>query len=90
MSFSVSYQLLNRSMQLFCAKSFRSPVKQCLRSITQTPSGAFLAKPQKLFLGVTKFFVVVSPCVYIGGMISMTGASLLEDYDIFVPEDEDD
>ena len=66
------------------------PFLQASRNVTQSPSGAFLAKPEKLPLGVTKFFVIVTPCIYVGGMISMTGASLLEDYDIFVPEDEDE
>lgn len=70
--------------------SQKSMPLQICRKVTQTPSGALLEKPRKLSLGVTKFFIVVTPCVYIGGMMSMKGASLLEDYDIFVPEDEDD
>ena len=76
----------------FCSvgNAKKSLPQQIFRNLTQTPSGALLEKPERLSLGVTKFFVVVTPCVYMGGMISMTGASLLEDYDIFVPEDEDD
>ena len=90
MNFLRNYQLFSKSIQFTNKSSCSSLLKQTLRHVTQTTSGAFLAKPQKLSLGVTKFFVIVTPCVYIGGMISMTGASLLEDYDIFVPEDEDD
>jgi len=82
--------MVNKTVQIASKKSSHSSLIQTLRHLTQTSSGAFLAKPQKLSLGITKFFIVVTPFVYIGGMISMSGASLLEDYDIFVPEDEDD
>lgn len=60
------------------------------RCISQIPSGPIPPMPKKEFLGITKLFIVATPFLYIGGMISMYGASLLEDYDIFVPEDDDD
>lgn len=47
-------------------------------------------KPQKTFLGITRLVLVFIPFCYVGGMISKAGADLLEDYDIFVPEDDDD
>ena len=79
-----------KSSLRYLQHSNRLPEIQSFRKLTQTSSGAFLEIPPKLSLGLTKFFVIVTPCVYVGGMISMKGASLLEDYDIFVPEDEDD
>jgi len=60
------------------------------RSASQKAYSVIVKKPEKTFLGVTRFFLVLTPCIYVGGMFSMKGASLLEDYDIFVPEDDDD
>lgn len=53
-------------------------------------STTILPNPERVRFGLTKLFLVVTPFVYIGGMISMYGASFLEDHDIFVPEDDDD
>lgn len=60
------------------------------RSISQMSNGTIPPMPKREFLGLTKLLVVATPFLYIGGMMSMYGASLLEDYDIFVPEDDDD
>lgn len=63
-------------------------VRSCGRKLGTTE--AIPAFPPKQSLGVTKFSLVCAPFIYIGGMISMYGAAFLEDYDIFVPEDDDD
>lgn len=60
------------------------------RSNISTPTGAIPPKPAREFLGITKLVIITIPFLYLGGMISMHGASFLEDYDIFVPEDDDD
>lgn len=51
---------------------------------------AIPAYPIRNSFGITKLVVITAPFIYIGGMISMHGAAFLEDYDIFVPEDDDD
>lgn len=51
---------------------------------------AIPAYPVRKSFGITKLVVIVAPFIYAGGMISMHGAAFLEDYDIFVPEDDDD
>uniref|UniRef100_A0A8C5TLI6 Essential MCU regulator, mitochondrial n=1 Tax=Malurus cyaneus samueli TaxID=2593467 RepID=A0A8C5TLI6_9PASS len=53
------------------------------RSATVTRSGAILPKPLRVFS-------VVIPFLYVGTQISKNFAALLEEHDIFVPEDDDD
>jgi len=48
------------------------------------------ACPQKVKFGATGLIILSAPCIYVGGQISAKAAGLLEDYDIFVPEDDDD
>lgn len=40
--------------------------------------------------GMFRITVVVVPSLYIGTLISKNFAALLEEHDIFVPEDDDD
>ncbi|XP_034630892.1 essential MCU regulator, mitochondrial [Trachemys scripta elegans] len=60
------------------------------RSETVTRSGAILPKPPKMPFGLLRVFTVVIPFLYIGTQISKNFAALLEEHDIFVPEDDDD
>ncbi|XP_060101328.1 essential MCU regulator, mitochondrial [Heteronotia binoei] len=60
------------------------------RSITVTQSGAILPKPVKMPFGLLRVFSVVIPFLYVGTQISKSFAALLEEHDIFVPEDDDD
>ncbi|XP_077195442.1 essential MCU regulator, mitochondrial [Paroedura picta] len=60
------------------------------RSVTATPSGAILPKPVKMPFGLLRVFSVVIPFLYVGTQISKSFAALLEEHDIFVPEDDDD
>ncbi|KAM7182499.1 essential MCU regulator, mitochondrial [Macrochelys suwanniensis] len=60
------------------------------RSETFTRSGAILPKPPKMPFGLLRVFTVVIPFLYIGTQISKNFAALLEEHDIFVPEDDDD
>lgn len=46
--------------------------------------------PEKVRFGLTGLSILIAPFIYVGGMFSKKAASLLEDYDIFVPEDDDD
>jgi len=45
---------------------------------------------EKVRFGTFGLCLLIIPSMYVGGMFSKMGASLLEDYDIFVPEDDDD
>ncbi|XP_074866593.1 essential MCU regulator, mitochondrial [Carettochelys insculpta] len=60
------------------------------RSETVTRSGAVLPKPVKMPFGLLRVFTVVIPFLYVGTQISKNFAALLEEHDIFVPEDDDD
>ncbi|KAK2544195.1 essential MCU regulator, mitochondrial [Columba livia] len=70
----------------------RSPVVPLVpsRSATVTRSGAILPKPVKTPFGLLRVFSVVIPFLYVGTQISKNFAALLEEHDIFVPEDDDD
>uniref|UniRef100_U3I3E9 Essential MCU regulator, mitochondrial n=1 Tax=Anas platyrhynchos platyrhynchos TaxID=8840 RepID=U3I3E9_ANAPP len=57
---------------------------------TVTRSGAILPKPVKTPFGLLRVFSVVLPFLYVGTQISKNFAALLEEHDIFVPEDDDD
>lgn len=60
------------------------------RTVVSTPSGAILPKPEKTPFGLIRMTVVVVPFLYVGTLISKNFAALLEEHDIFVPEDDDD
>ncbi|XP_009994683.1 PREDICTED: essential MCU regulator, mitochondrial [Chaetura pelagica] len=45
---------------------------------------------QKTPFGLLRVFSVVIPFLYVGTQISKNFAALLEEHDIFVPEDDDD
>uniref|UniRef100_A0A8C2HZP5 Essential MCU regulator, mitochondrial n=1 Tax=Cyprinus carpio TaxID=7962 RepID=A0A8C2HZP5_CYPCA len=45
--------------------------------------------PQTAF-GPLRILMVVAPFLYVGTLISKNFAALLEEHDIFVPEDDDD
>ncbi|XP_030263178.1 essential MCU regulator, mitochondrial [Sparus aurata] len=60
------------------------------RSAVWTSSGAVLPKPKKTPFGLVRIALVVVPFLYVGTLISKNFAALLEEHDIFVPEDDDD
>lgn len=64
-------------------------VTQCRANVT-TSSGAILPKPKKTPFGLIRIALVVVPFLYLGTQISKNFAALLEEHDIFVPEDDDD
>ncbi|XP_067226083.1 essential MCU regulator, mitochondrial-like [Chanodichthys erythropterus] len=65
-------------------------VQQQHRTAVSTTSGAILPKPKKTAFGLVRIMMVVAPFLYVGTMISKNFAALLEEHDIFVPEDDDD
>ncbi|KAI5089836.1 essential MCU regulator, mitochondrial [Silurus meridionalis] len=60
------------------------------RNAVTSTSGAILPKPDKIPFGVVRMAVVVAPFLYVGTLISKQFAALLEEHDIFVPDDDDD
>ncbi|XP_047428438.1 single-pass membrane protein with aspartate-rich tail 1b isoform X2 [Mugil cephalus] len=60
------------------------------RTAVSTSSGAILPKPKKTPFGLIRIALVVVPFLYVGTQISKNFAALLEEHDIFVPEDDDD
>ncbi|XP_023670338.1 essential MCU regulator, mitochondrial-like [Paramormyrops kingsleyae] len=62
---------------------------QC-RNAVSTTSGAILPKPTKIPFGMIRIMIVVVPFLLIGTQISKKFAIMLEENDIFVPEDDDD
>merc|ERR1711915_892286 len=60
------------------------------RTAVSTSSGGILPKPEKTPFGLIRMTVVVVPFLYVGTLISKNFAALLEEHDIFVPEDDDD
>ncbi|XP_029995804.1 single-pass membrane protein with aspartate-rich tail 1b [Sphaeramia orbicularis] len=60
------------------------------RTAVSTSSGAILPKPDKTPFGLIRMTAVVVPFLYVGTLISKNFAALLEEHDIFVPEDDDD
>ncbi|XP_056144037.1 essential MCU regulator, mitochondrial-like [Lampris incognitus] len=60
------------------------------RTAVCTQSGAVLPKPKKTSFGLIRIALVVVPFLYVGTQISKSFAALLEEHDIFVPEDDDD
>ncbi|KAM9362616.1 single-pass membrane protein with aspartate-rich tail 1b [Symphorus nematophorus] len=66
-----------------------SRATQC-RTAVSTSSGAILPKPDKTPFGLIRMTIVVVPFLYVGTLISKNFAALLEEHDIFVPEDDDD
>ncbi|XP_020794146.1 essential MCU regulator, mitochondrial-like [Boleophthalmus pectinirostris] len=60
------------------------------RTAVSTSSGGILPKPEKTPFGLIRMTAVVVPFLYVGTLISKNFAALLEEHDIFVPEDDDD
>ncbi|XP_071330518.1 essential MCU regulator, mitochondrial [Trachinotus anak] len=60
------------------------------RTAVSSSSGAIRPKPKKTPFGLIRIALVVVPFLYVGTQISKNFAALLEEHDIFVPEDDDD
>ena len=76
---------------LFRASLHLKSVSPGLRQFSKVGSREVIPEcPEKVRFGITGLSLLVPPFIYVGGMFSKRAASLLEDYDIFVPEDDDD
>uniref|UniRef100_A0AAY5JYI8 Essential MCU regulator, mitochondrial n=1 Tax=Esox lucius TaxID=8010 RepID=A0AAY5JYI8_ESOLU len=71
-------------------KPSHTPRQNQLRTAVSTANGGVLPKPDKVSFGLIRMTAVVIPFLYVGTLISKNFAALLEEHDIFVPEDDDD
>lgn len=60
------------------------------RSNTTATSGAILSKPEAVRFGVWRILAVAFPGIYGGAMAAKYVAAWLEEYNVFVPDDDDD
>lgn len=60
------------------------------RAITYTETGAVLEKPVHVRFGLIKVACTVLPFLMTGAFISREVAALLEEHELFVPDDDDD
>ncbi|KAL4647872.1 essential MCU regulator, mitochondrial-like [Arapaima gigas] len=60
------------------------------RTAVTTSTGAILPKPNKVPFGLMRITIIVVPFLYVGTVISKNFAELLEEHDIFVPDNDDD
>merc|ERR1712189_841 len=57
---------------------------------TTDSAGAYLEQPFMRLTAPLRMFLFVLPVGYAGTLISKHGAAFLEEYDLFVPDDDDD
>uniref|UniRef100_A0A1A8KHH5 Essential MCU regulator, mitochondrial n=2 Tax=Nothobranchius TaxID=28779 RepID=A0A1A8KHH5_NOTKU len=73
-----------------CSPLSTSDVSGRNRTAVTTSTGAILPRPKQTRFGLVRIALVVLPFLYVGTQISKNFAALLEEHDIFVPEDDDD
>jgi len=61
-----------------------------VRTKVCSESGALLEKPVHVRFGLVKVAVTVTPFLLTGGILSREFAALLEEHELFVPDDDDD
>ncbi|NXS85825.1 EMRE protein, partial [Erpornis zantholeuca] len=66
----------------------RSPAPEC--DLLGCKDSPFAIDSLQTPFGLLRVFSVVIPFLYVGTQISKNFAALLEEHDIFVPEDDDD
>ena len=67
-----------------------APYVNSLRTIVYSESGAILERPERVSYGLLKVLIAVGASVFIGGAISRKAADILEEHDLFVPDEDDD
>ncbi|KAG2463640.1 single-pass membrane protein with aspartate-rich tail 1b [Polypterus senegalus] len=79
-----------RSTNLLRKKVVSNTGPALARTAVCSSTGAILPKPVKTSFGLVRMTIIVVPFLYLGTQISKSFAALLEEHDIFVPEDDDD
>lgn len=70
-------------------RSSRIPLQPTAKQVVSS-NGAFNAFPEQVSLGLFKIFAVSIPTIVIGAEMARVSAAFLEDWNIFVPEEDDD
>lgn len=70
-------------------RSSRLPFLPTARQVVSS-TGAFNAFPHQMSLGLVKVFALSVPTILIGSEMGRISAAFLEDWNIFVPDDDDD
>ena len=61
------------------------------RLVTTTSAGGMISEPVRYHsFGIAKVLVFSTPFICLGAFIAKKFASSLEDFDLFVPDDDDD
>jgi len=68
----------------------KSPNIVISRNVLTAPSGAVFPAPKKVQFSLLKIILVLTPGVYVGAAIAKHGATILEENEIFVPQDDDE
>jgi hypothetical protein len=71
-------------------KTLRASNLHQLKRLFLSTNEAVKPEPTRRSFGLLKASILVVPCVYIGGYLSQNLASFLEEWNIFVPNDDDD
>jgi len=71
-------------------KAFSSSNINLLKSAFMSNSEAIKSEPKASSYGLLKASVLVAPCLSVGGWMSKNLACILEEWNIFVPDDDDD
>eukprot|EP00745_Piridium_sociabile_P015130 TRINITY_DN22291_c0_g1_i1.p1 TRINITY_DN22291_c0_g1~~TRINITY_DN22291_c0_g1_i1.p1 ORF type:complete len:109 (-),score=17.17 TRINITY_DN22291_c0_g1_i1:191-472(-) len=61
-----------------------------IRTKVCSETGALLEKPVRVKFGLLKVTCTVTPFLLTGGYLSREFAALLEEHELFVPDDDDD
>lgn len=56
----------------------------------RTTSSTVASKPMHHPMGIAKIVIISTPFVCVGAFAAKTFANYLEDFDLFVPDDDDD
>ncbi len=60
-------------------------------STISAPSGAIVTRPVVYHsFGIIKVVAIAAPFTYVGAFLAKSFAAYLEDFDLFVPDDDDD
>ena len=71
-------------------KSNASRLKIPIRTKVYYETGAVVEKPIRVRFGLLKLACTVAPFLLTGGFLSREFAALLEEHELFVPDDDDD
>ncbi|CAD6193292.1 unnamed protein product [Caenorhabditis auriculariae] len=88
MAGAASIHYLGRALTKIASGAFKGSSSSVARPPSNLRTIAIPPPPDKHVM--LKLIFVSATSLYIGGLIAHTGASFLEDYEIFVPAEDDD